>query len=636
LAGTANLVKTGAGTLVLTNTNTYTGTTTINGGTVSISSDANLGSAPSAFNSVSLILNNGTLNGTSTFTLNANRGINLAGPGAISVDGSTVLTYNGVLAGSGNFEKQGSGTLVLGGANTLAGIATIAAGTLDVKGTASVVSGLVVSSGATYIVDQVDTLNTVTGSGTVVLNSGLTVGSGNVDFSFDGQFAGSGTLTKVGSGSMTLNGSSTYSGNTVLNASQLVLGNANALGSSALISTNGVLNLASGVTLSGLTINGPITISSDIRTIGAQTYNGNVVIAGTVSLSTSNASITFNGLIDSATSKANSLTVDAGAGVVTIGNSVGSIAPLASFVVSGSTINLLADVLTAQQQIYNGSVVIGSNGSDGFLYSQFLSETRPSLTFKIFDTLHTRTLISMDPLVEFNGTVNPASAGQYSLLVAAIYPGFVNGDLTKMPTVSFNGLVGNVTPFYSMNVQTLQAGDLFALTPSTGVINVTGGVETIANQNYSTAQVALTPNALTNNVTFKSTQGAGGNINFDLSKIDGKFDMTGRTSVVIDARTNFTGTGIDLLGVRFPVAEAEAAAAAAAAASGGNLANTSKYEIQTSLVHKDPELGDVVVRMDDDVYDPIRDQESLLENGPSGVSDKCNGTSGSSTCGAAK
>src|SRR5690606_34131519 len=43
LGGAAGIVKTDAGTLVLTGTNTYAGGTTINGGTLQISRDANLG-----------------------------------------------------------------------------------------------------------------------------------------------------------------------------------------------------------------------------------------------------------------------------------------------------------------------------------------------------------------------------------------------------------------------------------------------------------------------------------------------------------------------------------------------------------------------------------------------------------------
>ena len=194
---------------------------------------------------------------------------------------------------------------------------------------------------------------------------------------------------------------------------------------------------------------------------------------------------------------------------MTISNSVGSVAPLAGFILTGSTINLLADVLTSNQQIYNGSVEIGGNGSDGFLYSMFIAQTRPSLNFKIFDTAHARTLISMDPLVEFNGAVNPVSAGQYSLLIAAIYPGFVNGDQNKMPIITFNGQVGNILPFYATNFQTLQAGDLFSLAPATGVINVAGGVETTANQNYSTAQLALTPDPTTNHAVIGVFTGEG-------------------------------------------------------------------------------------------------------------------------------
>ena len=42
------LAKTGAGTLVLSGANTYTGATTVSGGTLSIGADANLGTAPGA------------------------------------------------------------------------------------------------------------------------------------------------------------------------------------------------------------------------------------------------------------------------------------------------------------------------------------------------------------------------------------------------------------------------------------------------------------------------------------------------------------------------------------------------------------------------------------------------------------
>ena len=62
------LVKDLGGTLVLTGTNTYTGGTAINGGTLQISSDANLGDAAGG-----LSFNGGTLHTTATFGIEPRR-----------------------------------------------------------------------------------------------------------------------------------------------------------------------------------------------------------------------------------------------------------------------------------------------------------------------------------------------------------------------------------------------------------------------------------------------------------------------------------------------------------------------------------------------------------------------------------
>ena len=77
LSGDGNFIKDGNYTLTLSGSNSITGTKTINGGTLSISSDDNLGAVPGSVQSGHLVFDGGTLQTTAGFTLNSNRGINL-------------------------------------------------------------------------------------------------------------------------------------------------------------------------------------------------------------------------------------------------------------------------------------------------------------------------------------------------------------------------------------------------------------------------------------------------------------------------------------------------------------------------------------------------------------------------------
>jgi hypothetical protein len=167
----------------------------------------------------------------------------------------------------------------------------------------------------------------------------------------------------------------------------------------------------------------------------------------------------------------------------------------------------------------------------------------------------------MDPLVRFIGQVNPDAAGIYTFNVAAIYEGFVNGIAANEPRIIFDGLVGNIFPFYSTNFQTLQGIDQFMLA---GRIS-TMGVITVESQNYSTDAFSVTLDPSNSVATFKSNRGT---INFDVSQVGGQFNMssdTGVVRVIIDGKNNFTGSPSGLAKVSLPVQEAAAAAAESAA-----------------------------------------------------------------------
>ena len=85
LIGSTQLIKADLGTLVLTGTNTYTGGTQLDAGTLRISSDANLGDAAGG-----LVFNGGTLN--TTADLASNRAVTLLGAGTLSTDAGTTLS----------------------------------------------------------------------------------------------------------------------------------------------------------------------------------------------------------------------------------------------------------------------------------------------------------------------------------------------------------------------------------------------------------------------------------------------------------------------------------------------------------------------------------------------------------------
>ena len=125
IAGTDGLAKTGAGTLVLSGANTYSGGTTVRAGTLQVAADNNLGVA-----SGGLALDGGTLRATSGFA--SSRAVSLgAGGGGFDVDLIQTLRLNGTVSGDGGLVKTGEGTLVLGSANSYGGGTAVNAGSLE-------------------------------------------------------------------------------------------------------------------------------------------------------------------------------------------------------------------------------------------------------------------------------------------------------------------------------------------------------------------------------------------------------------------------------------------------------------------------------------------------------------------------
>ncbi|MCL2760799.1 MAG: autotransporter outer membrane beta-barrel domain-containing protein [Desulfuromonadales bacterium] len=185
LTGSGGINKTDAGTLILTGANSYTGGTTISGGTIQISADNDLGDL-----SGTLSFNGGTLNTTGTFSSERTTTINANG-GTFNVNDATTFTMDGNVAGQGSLTKTGTGELLLSGQTLWTGGTTINAGTLTLNGNhggaqlTGVITGqagttLNIDNGATWNLTGNSTLGNLNGNnGNLGINTNIAAGTNN-------------------------------------------------------------------------------------------------------------------------------------------------------------------------------------------------------------------------------------------------------------------------------------------------------------------------------------------------------------------------------------------------------------------------------------------------------------------------
>ncbi len=233
----------GLGGVQLSGTNTYTGRTTVGGGTLRISSEANLGANPDSFVADQLLLAGGRLNATANFTIDdANRGITL-GPagGTILVNSVNTLTVANVIDGTGRLLISGFGILELKAANTFSGQTQLAYGTLRLGHVDalqnSTLNFFFTNGQVNFTAAGTNTYNLggLAGNDSVSLGANsLSVGANNETTTFSGTLSGTGGLTKVGAGTLNLTTAQTYSGDTRIEGGMIVLAHANALQNSTL------------------------------------------------------------------------------------------------------------------------------------------------------------------------------------------------------------------------------------------------------------------------------------------------------------------------------------------------------------------------------------------------------------------
>ncbi len=317
ISGAMSVEHNGTGTTTISGVNTYTGTTTINAGTVKLGDDSALGDQTSG-----TTINSGgsmDLNGHDLFTAGEDEplsiaGTGTAGEGALFNSSAGMSTYSGTITltadstigvsdaagsmliyrnintgaagyditftgagdflivnnltgkitGNGDVNKSGAGELLLYmTGDDYTGATNINEGkfTLGASGVIPDASAINIAAGAEFDLNgKNETIGSLSGAGNVINRAGactLVAGGNDSSTTYSGVIA-DGTaataFTKEGTGTLIFSGANTYTGTTTINAGTLRASNASAVGTGAL-TNNATLDIGS----TTLTFNGVYT-----------------------------------------------------------------------------------------------------------------------------------------------------------------------------------------------------------------------------------------------------------------------------------------------------------------------------------------------------------------------------------------
>jgi autotransporter-associated beta strand protein len=243
-SGSATFTKSGAGILVLSGSNNrwYAGTN-INAGTIRLAANntlPNIGTVTLTNASGALLDLDGYNLTVGSISGGGSTGGNISlGAGNLTSAAGTNTTYDGIISGTGSFTLNGNSSLTLTRANTYTGGTNITSGRIHVGVNNALPSGYNLtftgSGGDLYFdgaVTQTIGIFTAASSGPDInIGNATLIITQNADSTFVRNIKGSGTITKNGTGKLTLAGSNTYAGGTTINAGSIIAGaSANILG----------------------------------------------------------------------------------------------------------------------------------------------------------------------------------------------------------------------------------------------------------------------------------------------------------------------------------------------------------------------------------------------------------------------
>ena len=487
----SGFVKLGGGALVLGGANTFTGKITNGAGSISISSDTNLGAVPASPVADQLTLDFSILRFTGTFTLETNRGVTLAAAGGtFEIGDSKTVTYAGNITGLGGLTKSissgaSSGNLTLSGVNDFAGNFSITGGGVRFNSDTAAGKGTVVvtaSGGSVTLRNLGIAASTLTNA--VIFNSSANTINLDSDpgstFTMSGNISGDGAVinggNSTGGGTIILSGNnSAWSGSLSLRRGGLSLGNKNALAAQFIVSPiassnvtlqattdlSGVNALTNAVSLAMTNSNVGFAIggANNIEFAGAITMVTNAVITNNNSASTilsgaigGSFGISFAGTGTTTLKGANTYTGGTTnlAGTLKLGAS-GVIPDTSAVTVAGGTFDLDGNSETIASLAGGGSVVLGSgaltaggdNSSTTFSGAisgsgSFTKTGTGTLTLSGASLLSGQTTVSAGKLSVENTTGSGTGSGQVTVASSAKLggTGFLAGAVTVAGTIA--------------------------------------------------------------------------------------------------------------------------------------------------------------------------------------------------------
>ncbi|MFM8365023.1 MAG: beta strand repeat-containing protein [Verrucomicrobiota bacterium] len=405
LAGTTGMTKAGAGTLILSGSNSFAGNAVISGGTLQIANDSALGNAAND------LANNGTLKTTASVSLDAGRDI--SGSGTYDIADGTTLTVNGSINNTVT-TLSNTGTLNVQGATRSLGSVTLnSAGTLNAAGsinaTALTASG--VTSGSATINPDINF-----SSGTKTVN----VGAGG-NLVLNGALSGATFLAKTGSGNLSINGVNTVqtrigaAGASPTAGGTVTLGSAASGGNGSIQLNSGTLRGASSFVLNnGLTVGGrtngvAVLGGGNMEFQGASAFFRGTGTTGELILNVDNTT-TFSGGFNATSGggSATGITLGGTGEVVISGNSSALVdtitltntVKLTLNEAIGGGLNVGASNVLAGNGSIGGSLSLASGAKIVFSLTDSLTVNGPSISFGGFGVTD---LIGLDNTVP-NGT----------------------------------------------------------------------------------------------------------------------------------------------------------------------------------------------------------------------------------------